>query len=218
MKTKRIKHAFSSPDIVTGLWAKQTQFRAHCRKQCFFEGPDIYSYGKHYLLGRLTTYNGKKIALVNFNHYSKTTSGHSISAFYSAENSGILAIETQGDFSPSAVLVYLKQKQDALLNDLGNFQAFGYRYHSRFIFQDLKAFNKMIAALGHNELRILVPKQYIKYCDYVHATIKKAQKEKSLVCQTLFKSEDFPVLPWRSRRNYNRKNNIEIEIVMIFSC
>lgn len=72
---KRIKRVFSSADQVIHLWANQTQSDARSAN-VFFEGCELYSYGRHYLLGLLVNYKGTTVALVNDDRYSKTTSKH----------------------------------------------------------------------------------------------------------------------------------------------
>ncbi len=51
-KNKRIKRVFSSIYDVADLWAKQSQSDARC-KNAYFQNESIYSYGSHYLLGKI---------------------------------------------------------------------------------------------------------------------------------------------------------------------
>lgn len=87
-KTKRIKRAFGSASAVAELWAKQSQDSAHC-KNAFFKGRDLYSYGYHYLLGRILEINGVKIAAIQSTGYSKTTYGQSWDARSAARKAGL---------------------------------------------------------------------------------------------------------------------------------
>ena len=77
---KRIKRVFSSSDEVIHMWANQVQDSARSRN-VFFEGNKIYSYGYHYELGRIITYNGHRVALINATGYSRTTNKHIDSAW-----------------------------------------------------------------------------------------------------------------------------------------
>jgi hypothetical protein len=72
---KRIKRVFGSADQVLHLWANQTQSDARSRN-VFFHGRDVYSYGRHYRLGRIVEFRGKRVALINGDGYSVTTSKH----------------------------------------------------------------------------------------------------------------------------------------------
>lgn len=78
-KPKRIKRVFSNPDRVLHLWANQTQSDARS-KNVYFEGDTAYSYGRHYVLGRLIEYRGHRVALINSRGYSVTTARHIRSA------------------------------------------------------------------------------------------------------------------------------------------
>lgn len=75
-KKKRLKTVFTS-SMVAHVWAQQTQ--EHGRNQqgnIYFYGDSIYSYGSHYLMGKIHEVNGKRIALINECNYSPTTVTH----------------------------------------------------------------------------------------------------------------------------------------------
>lgn len=73
--SKRIKRSFSNSDQVFHLWANKVQDSAYS-KNVSFDGASIYSYGRHYELGRHVEFRGKSIVLINTAGYSKTTSKH----------------------------------------------------------------------------------------------------------------------------------------------
>jgi hypothetical protein len=60
---------------VCHVWAQQTQARGR-GPSIFFEGTDIYSYGKHFLMGRIHMVKGKPVALITTRDYSVTTQKH----------------------------------------------------------------------------------------------------------------------------------------------
>lgn len=91
---KRVKQVFKY-DELCHVWANQLQEKGrtsapgNCRggafgsgvapassPRMFFEGKDIYSYGRHYLAARIYNKRGKTFALVNADRYSVTTAKH----------------------------------------------------------------------------------------------------------------------------------------------
>lgn len=76
-KNKRQKQVFQNADLVAEVFAKQSQDHARC-KNAFFDGARLFSYGHHYLLAQILE---NKIAIVNFQSYSRTTSSQSWSAY-----------------------------------------------------------------------------------------------------------------------------------------
>lgn len=98
---KRQKFVFSNMEKLAPVWAAQKQNNARCptnrgrdgySRVCagFFEGKNLFSYGNHYLLGRILELNGRKIAAVNFTKWSNTTTSHSWLAMRAAESAGYL--------------------------------------------------------------------------------------------------------------------------------
>lgn len=65
----------NSHDIVARNWARQTG-KATRGFNVFYDGPTIYSYGRHYAIARLVYVNGKRVALVNSRGYSVSTAKH----------------------------------------------------------------------------------------------------------------------------------------------
>jgi hypothetical protein len=62
---------------VIHLWAHQAQTDArNAANSVFFDGPNLFSYGRHYLMGRIHEVNGKRFALINSLGYSVTTQKH----------------------------------------------------------------------------------------------------------------------------------------------
>lgn len=60
---------------VAHIWANQSKPKAK-GSNFYFEGDTIYSYGPHYLAGKIHTVKGAKVALVNSTRYSVCTSHH----------------------------------------------------------------------------------------------------------------------------------------------
>jgi hypothetical protein len=71
-----MKKVFNSNDELCKAWASEKQNFGKT-KNMFFEGPALYSYGRHYMVAYIHTLsNGEKIYFVNQNHYSRTTQRH----------------------------------------------------------------------------------------------------------------------------------------------
>lgn len=61
--------------MVAHVWAQQTQAHARTRSgNCYFDGPRLYSYGSHYLVGLFAAPGGP--VFLNADSNSKTTNGH----------------------------------------------------------------------------------------------------------------------------------------------
>lgn len=73
--SKRTKIVFSSNSQLAHVWAQQTQAEGR-GNNTFFDGASIFSYGRHFETGRIVTYKGKRIALLNSDTYSNTTAKH----------------------------------------------------------------------------------------------------------------------------------------------
>ena len=159
-KQKRIKRVFSNSDQVLHLWANQSQDSARS-KNVFFEGDTVYSYGRHYPLGRIGTYKGQKIAFINDTGYSNTTAKH-IRHAKSAASHLIVLTQKSGDFDFSAksMRAALLAEQGELVDKLmGHFSRTGDLEHTRngwnlseWIAGEVDEFNKKCAALGFKTL------------------------------------------------------------------
>lgn len=71
----RLKTVFSSNSQLAHVWAQQTQTSGRANNT-FFRGRSIYSYGLHFETGRIVEYRGRRIALLNSDDYSVSTSNH----------------------------------------------------------------------------------------------------------------------------------------------
>ncbi len=90
--SKRLKRVFNTSDQVIHLWANQSQSDARCTN-VFFDRETVYSYGYHYVLGRLVEYNGATVALINDRGYSVTTAKHINQALYATAHLITLRVE-----------------------------------------------------------------------------------------------------------------------------
>jgi hypothetical protein len=72
-----MKTVFSNHSEVCHVWANNTDLNAYGRaSNIFFEGDAIYSYGRHFILGKKFFHEGREITFVNSNSYSVSTRKH----------------------------------------------------------------------------------------------------------------------------------------------
>lgn len=161
-KSSRIKGSFGSSAEVFHRWANQTQDRAKS-KNVFFEGTKIYSYGYHYLLGEIVTFNGVKVAIINGNRYSVTTAKHQGQA--KAAASHLPCIRSLD----GTVLGGIKDKQNELIDALSGFfnrRQFWYDSLAGFkecwLLREVDEFNDLCEKLGLSEYLIKINQEYIE--------------------------------------------------------
>lgn len=166
-KSKRMRHRFNDSSEVAQLWANQSQDRAHCRN-VFFECDRIYSYGWHFLLGRIIEFRGQKIALLNESHYSKTTRSHQWDAFFAAKNAKLIPIMTDSENISDGIIAkiikaHLIKKQNELIDRLQSFNFFGIcNYEQKDFMYDLNEFNSHCKSLGFIKLCLRIPANYFR--------------------------------------------------------
>lgn len=204
---KRIKTVFSKPEPVAALWAKQAQSHAayvyysgggrfaYVPKgtprdritAVFSEGRNLYSYGHHYLLGRIMQFNGKKVAVVNFTKYSSITTGHSYTAYRAAKDAGLVVAEVNAfdgdrfnydttDAELCAAIESNIERESNSLYDSLQWLTLGKNgaYYVRHIRENVAEFNSMVSALGLKERRIDVPDSFYKECLELGKIVDKA--------------------------------------------
>jgi len=72
-----MKKVFSNHSEVCHVWANNTDLNAIGRaSNIFFEGDTIYSYGRHFILGKRFIHNNRVITFLNTKSYSNSTSKH----------------------------------------------------------------------------------------------------------------------------------------------
>lgn len=169
-----MKRVFGSNSQVMHLWANQSQSDARAGS-VFFEGKSIYSYGRHYELGRLVTYKGKQVALINTQGYSVTTSSHISQAFSAVSH--LINLGTTGDMAD--VRAALVERQDSVINSLFNhFKRLSFRDRSawgEYDEQNVREFNKTCTELGHKELILDLNLEYIElYNEHMQRRVDRA--------------------------------------------
>jgi len=70
-----MKNVFTNSHDVIHLFAQKSQHSARC-SNVYFEGDTIYSYGRHYALGKFVEINGEAAILIEDRGYSNTTAKH----------------------------------------------------------------------------------------------------------------------------------------------
>lgn len=159
---------------VAKQWALQSEKQERLQS-IKHEGVSLYSYGPHYLLGRLIKFKGLKVAAINCSFYSATTSGQTHATINAAKGAKRLVAEfsvKEGDRDISAysshqeieaaILGHYERRQDCLLKSLAELS---YKSHSpwyiTYTLKDVRQFNKEVKSLRLGHLAINIPKHYI---------------------------------------------------------
>lgn len=71
-----MKKVFTDKSDVAHLWANQLQDEARTSGNFYFNGPTIYSYGRHFPIAKHVEHKGQKAVLFTTRSYSNTTSKH----------------------------------------------------------------------------------------------------------------------------------------------
>lgn len=111
--------------MVAHLWANESQESAN-GSNFYFEGQSIYSYGRHFEVGRIVrNKRGEKAYLINDRYYSSTTSRHQyyvreaiptgskvFSVGYNMSNTGNMAFVTSGLESIKDAIEKIQESQN----------------------------------------------------------------------------------------------------------
>ena len=69
-----MRTVFSNKDMVAHVWAQQNQQEGRTATGNFyFNGPTLYSYGSHFIVGKFEEFKGKRCILMSTRSYSVTT-------------------------------------------------------------------------------------------------------------------------------------------------
>ena len=98
----RIRETFNGKDAVAHAWSRQDQERGReadrAGGRIFFEGPTIYSYGRHFPIATFHQKKGKeKIVLFTTREYSPTTRAHKFAARGAVSHYRIIYCESPTD-------------------------------------------------------------------------------------------------------------------------
>ena len=186
-KTKRIRQVFGSASKVAELWASQSQDSARC-KNAFFEGRDLYSYGRHYLLGRIIEFNGAKMAAIQSTGYSRTTYGQSWDArsaarkaglpYYNFEGRGGVSIRSEVTDEELKDLIRegLERERDRIYDDLGRGTFSRRSWCGR---SEVREHNKECRRIGVLSAVVRVPESYWREVREVSKGLEAAAKDYS---------------------------------------
>lgn len=174
---KRIKRVFSGASEVMHRWANQVQDSARS-SNVFFEGDSIYSYGHHYLLGRLHKVGNKTVAVINSTRYSNTTAKHQSWATYSVSH-----LPTVKSSDPNSIETGLKEMQADLIDRLMSFfsqrrfwKAYDRKDIMDYYVKSTEKFNKVCLLVGRKDLQIVVTDEFIDLMvDHTKLVMKKKE-------------------------------------------
>lgn len=174
-KQKRIKQVFKKSDELCEVFAKQCQdygvYKSTYRSggECtpiYFEGSKLFSYGSHYLLADFLDLNGHRIAMVNFEKYSSSTSGQSWEAFRALEKAGFKVVQVEGftlnsSSGPLDILNAVNESLESKGFDLSEkLITMTYVPYNKWfiddILKDIKEYNKLVSSLDLKNLVVKV--------------------------------------------------------------
>lgn len=140
-----MRTVFNNSEL-THVWANQLQFSGR-GSNMFFYGDSIYSYGYHYLLGKiLIAPGGEKVFFINSNNYSRTTNKQKIQLTHSvvAENRFIIPFPSNRDLSVQDVKVICENLKLEVKNNLfDQLKARLATYHIKEAWANLNTANKL---------------------------------------------------------------------------
>ena len=180
---KRIKKVFSNYDQVLHLWANESQDDARSRN-VYFVGDTCYSYGRHYPLGKITTFKGVKVACINTTGYSSTTSKHIHSAKSAANH--LPTIGTGYDFNIEQGLAKTRESLIFSLEKELRGRVYSYingpNFQDSYVTKSIDNFNNLIRKLKvYSKFKIMVSEDYKrKYTAHVTKCLAR-QKERDKV-------------------------------------
>ena len=143
-----MKKVFSSHPALAHAWANQLQEEGRASSM-YFEGPVIYSYGRHYEIARfLTTETGQKVCFVNSNGYSNSTAKHTIHVWQAIpDNIRAFKVPFVRGYSenyinesalPSVILKMAENVKSLIKKQLGARSDFRYFYDAQMIIEDMQ--------------------------------------------------------------------------------
>lgn len=233
MKTKRIKKVFSSSAQVFHLWANQSQSDARqsgSRTRAYFEGKSAFSYGAHYEVGRIVTYKGRQVGIVNNTGYSHTTSKHVHEAYNALD--GLMPRIKATTFNVRDALVEIQSNLiDSLMGKLSKRSFYrANQFGEEYDLQQYVEFNATCDALGHRELQLNIP-QDLKDLINEHARYRiqraeelrspeakaKCEAQRAKVATLILKKNAETIEAWRNGYDYNRNviRNLKPQLIRI---
>ena len=175
--SERIKKVFSNGEQVIHLWANQSQSDARSRN-VFFEGDTVYSYGRHYILGKLHTVKGNRVAVINSKKYSVTTAKHQGWAWDSFQN-GLRIFSS--DLTIKTGVLETHKKLNTELDSF--FRKRVFRFHGStteqiyYILKPIAEFNEFCSLLGYKKYIIKMDRALKnKMTDHITEAFKKEEE------------------------------------------
>jgi hypothetical protein len=164
-KNKRPKLVYSSSSQVFHLWANQTQ--SYARQggrltRAYFQDESCYSYGAHFEVGRIVEYKGTRVAIVTRRKSSNTTSKHISEAWRAVH--GLMPRLKGSTFNVREALLETQGELIDHLMDTFSRRSFwdGFRLFGRddYYKERFEEFNQTCDALGHAELKLIIPQDF----------------------------------------------------------
>lgn len=201
--SKRMKRVFSSHYQVLHLWANQSQSDARC-KNVFYEGDTVYSYGTHYVLGKLAQVNGQTVALINSEKYSVTTAKHQRDAWDAvAHLPRIRSSSPDNQNVNQEILLSLTKTQEELIDALMSVFSRRSFWSTRIndvtpwvIQNELSDYNRMCDVLKLKNMRIDIPTEFKKLMQE-HAKLSMRRKTDPEYLAKKLRKAEAEITAWR---------------------
>jgi hypothetical protein len=147
-----MKNVFTNNQLCH-VWANQSQKEGRS-DNIFFENTEIYSYGRHYMLGKIyRTKSGKLYALINSKRYSNTTVKHTYCTIDALK--GLMPWFYASDVTkPTKVLTELEAEAKASINDSLNTKIIKTKISVKWAIENIQSKYKTL-----NEFRRLLGKK-----------------------------------------------------------
>lgn len=169
-----MKKVYSSSDQVIHLFANKSQSEARC-KNVYFNDDSIFSYGRHYELGRHTSFNGKPVMLLNTKGYSVTTSKHIRSLRLACDHLTVIECPDLRMNETPDIYSALVEEQNELIDQLFDIfkrRSFYGGYSFAYIGEKYDKFNAKVSLLNCKELfidykpMIELINEHVAYCKH----------------------------------------------------
>jgi hypothetical protein len=227
---KRVKQVFTNSQAVASLYVKQSQDYA-CSKynarngargliSTYFQGRDMFSYGRHYLLARMgLTFHGQAVSIVNFSNYSNSTSGHSREVLQALTDAGqfVLKVEAACDairagISDSELTAlaekYLESQAETFrrLQSEMKVKPFGLWY-LKSIRDEMREHNQLVARFNLNHLIVPIDSKAFKSAIRLNVRRESARRDHARRKQEFLdiKGLEYNIFGYRSCYNSTRR-------------
>lgn len=176
-----MKTVFSNSQLTHVFVSQDQDHGKNSNDTMYFSGPRIYSYGNHYLLGRIFTDKG--IVLVNDYNYSNTTAKHRSNLFSAARHLKTYSVPYPNNESEEEKQGNIDFLLDRIINEFSralNCRS-GIKYHIEYLQDKVEELNDFIDSFNlNNKNKVILPDSFNDFLGelILFKRIKEEEKEK----------------------------------------